>query len=133
MIELCCEYLSVWCIWLYVLMSRTCFQSESTLCSCLNVKELIAWSRHKLWSLSDCDSSFALVWWSLPGITSESNECTINNKVSNIIHGCFKKIYKTKLSKQHTTFFDKPMFSSKNCLWRFRWHLSPSLENMDLS
>ena len=30
------------------------FQSESTLYSCLNVKELLAWSRHKIWSLSDC-------------------------------------------------------------------------------
>ena len=31
------------------------FQSESTLCSCLNVKELLAWSRCKIWSLSDCN------------------------------------------------------------------------------
>ena len=30
------------------------FQSESTLYSCLNVKELFAWNRHKIWSLSDC-------------------------------------------------------------------------------
>ena len=30
------------------------FQSESTLYSCLNVKELLAQSRHKIWSLSDC-------------------------------------------------------------------------------
>ena len=36
---------------LYLLiMSRTC---ESTLCSCLNVKELLAWSRREIWSLSD--------------------------------------------------------------------------------
>ena len=33
-------------------MSRTC---ESTLCSCLNVKELLAWSRREIWSLSDCN------------------------------------------------------------------------------
>ena len=31
------------------------FQSESTLCSCLNVKELLAWSRREIWNLSDCN------------------------------------------------------------------------------
>ena len=31
------------------------FQSESTLCSCLNVKELLARSRSEIWSLSDCN------------------------------------------------------------------------------
>ena len=31
------------------------FQSESTLYSFLNVKELLAWSRCKIWSLSDCN------------------------------------------------------------------------------
>ena len=31
------------------------FQSESTLYSCLNVKELLARSRRKIWSLSDCN------------------------------------------------------------------------------
>ena len=31
------------------------FQSESTLYSCLNVKELLAQSRRKIWSLSDCN------------------------------------------------------------------------------
>ena len=30
------------------------FQSESTLYGCLNVKELLAWKRHEIWSLSDC-------------------------------------------------------------------------------
>ena len=30
------------------------FQSESTLYSCLNVKELLARSRRKIWRLSDC-------------------------------------------------------------------------------
>ena len=30
------------------------FQSGSALYSCLNVKELLAQSRHKIWSLSDC-------------------------------------------------------------------------------
>ena len=31
------------------------FQSESTLYSCLNVKEFLARGRHKIWSLSDCN------------------------------------------------------------------------------
>ena len=31
------------------------FQSESILYSCLNVKELLARSRHKIWGLSDCN------------------------------------------------------------------------------
>ena len=30
------------------------FQSESTLYSCLNVKELLAWNWYKIWNLSDC-------------------------------------------------------------------------------
>ena len=30
------------------------FQSESTHYSCLNVKELLAWNRREIWSLSDC-------------------------------------------------------------------------------
>ena len=44
------------CEWLYVLvMSRTRFQSESTLYSCLNVKELLARSRREIWRWSDCN------------------------------------------------------------------------------
>ena len=42
--------------WLYmyvVIMSRTWFESESTLYSCLNVKDLLAWYRRNIWSLSD--------------------------------------------------------------------------------
>ena len=31
------------------------FQSESTPYSCLNVKEVLAWSRREIWSLSDCN------------------------------------------------------------------------------
>ena len=33
------------------------FQSESTLYSCLNVKELFAWNRWDIWILSDCNVS----------------------------------------------------------------------------
>ena len=31
------------------------FQNQSTLYSCLNVKEFLAWSRCEIWSLSDCN------------------------------------------------------------------------------
>ena len=49
---ICCrEY-----FYLYALvMSRTKFQSESTLHSCLNVKELLARNRREIWCLSDCN------------------------------------------------------------------------------
>ena len=36
---------------------RYAFQSESTLYSSLNVKELLAWNRHKIWNLSDCNGT----------------------------------------------------------------------------
>ena len=45
--------------WLYVIIMSCyyhvalAFQSESTLCSYLNVKELLAWNRRDIWSLSD--------------------------------------------------------------------------------
>ena len=35
MIELCCEYLSVWCIWLYVVMSHTSFT--------VNLHSIVSW------------------------------------------------------------------------------------------
>ena len=54
MIELCCEYLSVWCIWLYVItVSCMSFRMNLLLIVCLNVKELLARSRYPIWSLSD--------------------------------------------------------------------------------
>ena len=34
------------------------YQSESTLYSCLNVKKLLAWNRHNIWSLSDCNETW---------------------------------------------------------------------------
>ena len=56
MIELCCEYLSVRCIWLYlIIISRTSFRVNLHSVVCLNVKELLARSRHHIWSLSDCN------------------------------------------------------------------------------
>ena len=45
MIDLYCEYLSVRCILLYVIMSRTSFGVNLQYIVCLNVKELLARSR----------------------------------------------------------------------------------------
>ena len=54
MIQLCCEYVSVQYIWLYViLMSCTSFWVNPHSIACLNVKELFAGSRCHIWSLSD--------------------------------------------------------------------------------
>ena len=49
MIEQCCEYLSVRCIVIVCFYHVTYeFESESTLYSCLNVKELLAGSRRQI-------------------------------------------------------------------------------------
>ena len=54
MIELCCEYLSVWCIWLYVIIiSCTSVRVTPHSIVCLNVKALLDWSRCHIWSLND--------------------------------------------------------------------------------
>ena len=54
MIELCCEYLSVQCIWLYVMiMLHTSSKVNLNAIVCLNVKELLAWSRCHIWGLND--------------------------------------------------------------------------------
>ena len=58
MIELCCEYLFVQYIWLYVIiMSCNRSRSEYTLCSCLNVKELLTQNRRHIWSLSNSNGT----------------------------------------------------------------------------
>ena len=55
MIDTCCEYSSVRCIWLYVIiMSRTRFRVNLLSIVCPNFKELLARSRCHTWSLSDC-------------------------------------------------------------------------------
>ena len=52
--ELCCEYLSVRCIWPYVIiMPRTSFGVDRHSIVYLNFKELFARSRCHSWSLSD--------------------------------------------------------------------------------
>ena len=54
MVALCCKYLSVWCIWRYVIiMSCTSFRVNRHSIVCLNVRELLAWSRCYIWNLSD--------------------------------------------------------------------------------
>ena len=54
MTELCCEYLSVRCIWLYVIiMSRTSFRVNPHSIVYLNVKELLAQSSSHIWGLTD--------------------------------------------------------------------------------
>ena len=54
MIELCCDYLSVRCIWLYVfIMSRTSSRVNPHPIVCSNVKELLAWGRRHIWSSRD--------------------------------------------------------------------------------
>ena len=58
MIKLCCEFLSVWCIWLDVLiMSHTCFRMNPHY-SCLNVKELLAQNRCDIWSFNHLNSRY---------------------------------------------------------------------------
>ena len=53
-IELWCGYLSVRCIWQYVIiMSRTSFRVNVHSIVSLNVKELLAQSTRYIWSLSD--------------------------------------------------------------------------------
>ena len=56
LVKLCLEK----CVTLSYLTVCSChvtyaFQSESTLYSCLNVKELLARNRREIWSLSDCN------------------------------------------------------------------------------
>ena len=53
MIELCCECLFVWCIWLYVIIMSCTHFRVNLHSSCLNTKELLAWNRHGIWSSSD--------------------------------------------------------------------------------
>ena len=54
MIDLSCENLSAWCIWLYVFIGlRTKLRVTLRSTVCLKVKENHARSRFQIWSLSD--------------------------------------------------------------------------------
>ena len=53
MTELCCEFLSVRFIWLYlIIMSRAKFRVNPHSIVCLNLGELLAQSMRHIWSLS---------------------------------------------------------------------------------
>ena len=54
MSELRCEYLYLRCIWLYgTIVSRTSSGINPDSAACLNVKELLARSKHHIWTSSD--------------------------------------------------------------------------------
>ena len=56
MIDMRCEYLSVRCIWLYVIItSRTDFRVNLYSIVAMNVKELLARDIRDIWSLRDYD------------------------------------------------------------------------------
>ena len=48
------------CFAVYSCLVPCAFQSDTTVYSCLNVKETLLWSRPKIWSLSDCNWTLAL-------------------------------------------------------------------------
>ena len=113
MIELCCEYLSIRCIWLYIFFHvMYAFQSVPRFHSCFNVKEIFAQKRRHMWSLSDSywPNDWAVLWVFI---------CTVHFTV------CF---YKVKYLLQS----ESPLYSSlnvKELLARNRrdiWSLSDS-------
>ena len=54
MIELCYEYLSIWCIWLYVIICHVRVSEWiHTLKFAWMSRKLLAWSRRHIWRLSD--------------------------------------------------------------------------------
>ena len=111
MIELCCEYLSVLCIWLYVIiMSRTSFRVNPHFLLCLNVKERFAQNRRLIWSLSD--STAFLLW----------------NKGK--IRTCFKTLVSKKTAKWRLTkSWGNHKFLEKNNVF----HLSHRIKNIHRS
>ena len=53
-IKMRCDYLYVWCIWLYVIMmSRSSFRVNRHSIDCPIVKEVFARGRGHIWSLND--------------------------------------------------------------------------------
>ena len=66
MTELCCEYLSVRCIWLpVIIMSRTSLRVNPHSIVCLNAKELLARSRCHIWRLSGSKVASLAKWLSV--------------------------------------------------------------------
>lgn len=48
-------FLSSYRGWLCVFILSYTYSEESTLCNCLNVKELLIWRRPNIWNLSECN------------------------------------------------------------------------------
>ena len=96
MIELCCEYLSV-TVHLTVSFYHVTyiFQSESTLYSCLNVKELLAVNRCETWSLSDCNwtqsHNHLVQKWTLHHLATLAK--WLRSVVSTYLYGAFDCIF----------------------------------------
>ena len=100
MTELCSEYLSVWCIWLYVIiMSCTSFRVNPHSIVCLNVKNILARSRRYIRSLRDININeikysqhSSLIWpvW-LNGwvFVYELNGCGFKSRYCHILVGLY--------------------------------------------
>ena len=113
------------------------FQSEFTLHSCLNVKELLTWNRRNIWNLSDCNgtrmqrtdkysqhnSIIWLVWlngwvlvYELSRCKFESGCCHLNFRY----HACFEQgvpwhseIYRVRNHSEIRTWHDKNIRTSE--------------------
>ena len=73
MFELSCEYLSERSIWLYFLIMSGPHLRMNRHYINLNVKELLAWKKRDIWSLSDCKST--------PTHNDLDHKWTLNNLV----------------------------------------------------
>ena len=134
--ELPCEYLSLQCIWLYVLiMSRMRFRV--TLYSCLNVKELLAWSRRDIWNSSDWNgtrmqrtdkysqhnSIIWLVWLNGWVLVYELSRCEFQSLCCHLnfrYHACFEQgvprhseNYSVRIHSEMRTWHDKNIQTSE--------------------
>ena len=97
------------------------FQSESTFYSCLNVKELLAQNRRKIWSLSDCNwirtNSHLVRKRTLNYLTKlffyELSSCGFESSCSHLNNNCFFGLF--------WEYFPKDVQDKKD------WHLYPSL------
>ena len=76
------------------------FQSESTLYSCLNVKELLGRSRREIWSLSDCNG------------TRTHNHLVLKRTVNNLA-----KLAKWLSCIVSTYLCDRVWVHSETCMW----------------
>ena len=116
------------------------FQSESTLYSCLNVKELLAWNRRDIGNLSDCNgtrmhrtdkysqhsSIIWLVWlnhwmldYELSGCELESRCCHLNFRY----HACldqgvpwYSDNYRVRIHSEMRTWHNKNIQASKRVM-----------------